>query len=37
VIDRNLFEVDELDGGFVDGKVTLTMVGGEVVYESSGP
>lgn len=33
VLDRNLFEVDDLDGGFVDADVTMTMVGGEVVYE----
>jgi predicted amidohydrolase YtcJ len=33
VIDRNLFEVDDLDGGFVDGHVTMTMVGGVVVHE----
>jgi predicted amidohydrolase YtcJ len=33
VIDRNLFEVDDLDGGIVDAHVVMTMVGGEVVYE----
>jgi predicted amidohydrolase YtcJ len=35
VIDRNLFEVDDLDGGFVDGRVTMTMVGGVVVHEAA--
>jgi hypothetical protein len=36
VIDRNLFQVDDLDGGFVDGRVTMTMVGGVVVHELPG-
>ncbi|MGA8681128.1 MAG: amidohydrolase [Acidimicrobiales bacterium] len=33
VLDRNLFEVDDLDGGFVDAHVVMTMVDGKVVYE----
>jgi predicted amidohydrolase YtcJ len=37
VIDRNLFDVDDLDGGVVDASVTMTMVGGEVVYERPAP
>lgn len=36
VIDRNVFEVDDLDGGLVDARVTMTLVGGAVVYERAG-
>ncbi len=34
VVDRNLFSLDERDGGIADARVTMTLVGGEVVYES---
>jgi hypothetical protein len=37
VIDRNLFDVDDLDGGISAARVTMTMVGGEVVFERAGP
>jgi hypothetical protein len=33
VIDRNLFEVDDLDGGISGAQVTMTMVEGDVVFE----
>jgi len=36
VIDRNLFEIDDLDGGISQARVTMTMVGGEVVFELAG-
>ncbi|HKH88609.1 MAG TPA: amidohydrolase, partial [Acidimicrobiales bacterium] len=36
VIDRNLFEVDELDGGVAAAQVIVTMVEGEVVFERAG-
>jgi hypothetical protein len=33
VVDRNLFEVDDLDGGVAAARVTMTMVEGSVVFE----
>jgi hypothetical protein len=36
VIDRNLFEIDYLDGGIAGAHVTMTMVGGEMVFERAG-
>jgi hypothetical protein len=33
VIDRNLFELDDIDGGMSGAQVTMTMVEGEVVFE----
>lgn len=36
VIDRNLFEVDDLDGGISGAHVTKTMVEGEMVFERAG-
>ncbi len=36
VIDRNIFELDDRDGGIAGARVTMTMVGGDVVYERAG-
>ncbi len=33
VVDRNLFELDDRDGGVSDAEVVMTMVEGKVVYE----
>lgn len=36
VIDRNLFEVDDLDGGISQARVTMTLVEGDAVFEVAG-
>ncbi|HXY43216.1 MAG TPA: amidohydrolase [Acidimicrobiales bacterium] len=35
VVDRNLFEVDDRDGGLADARVVMTIVEGDVVYEQA--